>query len=373
MRFRHSVFLLLLGVVTSASAQSGPAQWKTTLGSLHGVPYRMDVPGQGVHGLVVYYHGYSETPVTYKEGPINPALLPILERGYAVVESGYSQTGWALEDAVPETEGLRQLFVRMYGPPKESYVMGHSMGGTLTTMTIELLPNHYDGALALCGLIAPTDEWKTRNFSMLAAFNYYFPGLLPPLDPVPASYREDDALRRSVLSAMDAGPTRAANMRALTGLRSNQDVSNMMVYWLYMTMDFQKKAGGNPFDTRNYIYTGSNDDNALNNGVLRYKGGPAAEQYLAHYYTPTGVLVRPLLDVRTTYDPLVPPGSSFSYSALTQRTGHGKLFVEQYVTRSGHCNITPQETGAAFDELLAWVHAKQRPKPGLLPLHAPAK
>jgi pimeloyl-ACP methyl ester carboxylesterase len=73
-----------------------------------------------------------------------------------VAQSGYSVAGFALEQAIPETEALREYTIAKYGKPKETYVLGHSMGGELTMMSMEMYPNRYDGALPLCGLLEPT-------------------------------------------------------------------------------------------------------------------------------------------------------------------------------------------------------------------------
>ena len=72
-----------------------------------------------------------------------------------MIQSGYSRGGMALEQAIPETEALRKYFVQHYGKPSESYVTGHSMGGTLTAMTIEQHPEIYD--VAVFGI--PSEEW----------------------------------------------------------------------------------------------------------------------------------------------------------------------------------------------------------------------
>ena len=63
----------------------------------------------------------------------------------------------------------------------------------------------------------------------------------------------------------------------------------------------------------------------------------------------------------------MPASTTGWYNELTRRLGNGDDFVEQYVDRDGHCNVTADQTGLAFDELLSWVHDNQRPAPGLLP------
>lgn len=180
-----AVVLLIPGggfsrTVGASAAQPGT---KTEIGVLDGAAYRIDVPNHWNHRLAVYYHGYSQRPVTYKPGPPGKAAAEILARGYAVIQSRYSVTGWALAKAFPETEALREYFVSKYGKPAETYVTEESMGGALTLMTIERLPEYYNCALALCGRLDPSEAARQHQFEMRAAFDYYFPGLLPPSRP----------------------------------------------------------------------------------------------------------------------------------------------------------------------------------------------
>ena len=343
------------------------------VGSIAGAAYRIDIPANWNHSLVVFYHGYSEQPYLFKIGAaINGTAGEMLARGYAVIESGYSDTGWAIERALPETEQLRAYFLREHGQPKESYVVGGSMGGALTMITIEQRPEIYNGALSLCGRLGPTDAPMQQRFAWRAAFDYYFPGLMPPLVPTPPDYVETDALRTKVGDALKANPTAAASMRGLTSLHTDADVARMMVYFTYIISDFQKKAGGNPFDNSNTIYSGTSpdntaSDNALNDGAHRYAADPLARQYLVRNYTPTGKLLRPMIDLHTTYDPLIPVSGITLYPQEVAAAGFPQNFVEQYVKRDGHCTMSAAEAGVAFDELLTWVHQGKRPVPGLLP------
>jgi hypothetical protein len=131
--------------------------------------------------------------------------------------------------------------------------------------------------------------------------------------------------------------------------------------------DFQQKAGGQPFDNRNLVYVGTEDDAALNRGVERYSGDPKAAQYLMQFFTPTGNLQRPLLEVHTIYDRLIPAFTDEWYSNQVMRQGHEDNFVLQYVEENGHCAFTPAQQATAFDELLSWLHEGKRPASGLMP------
>src|SRR5580692_9823889 len=95
----------------------------TEVGLLDGAAYRIDVPANWNHSLVVYYHGYAEQPLGFHIAErLNSQVLPLFERHYAIVQSGYSQPGWALQQAYPETETLRRYFTKAYQQPRETYV-----------------------------------------------------------------------------------------------------------------------------------------------------------------------------------------------------------------------------------------------------------
>jgi len=357
----------------------------TEVGTLAAVPYRIDIPTNWNHALVVFFHGYSEGPYTYRaSGSLTEQTLPLFERGYAVIQSGYSTSGWALAEAYPETEVLRQYFLKRYAQPAqgkaaktmETYVAGASMGGALVVATLELNPKPFVAGLNLCGSVGPTDLAFQRRFAWRAAFDFYFPGVMPALVPSPPDFQETTGLRQRALDAMKANPAAAAAMRGLTALHTDREVAHDMVYFTYVIADLQHRAGANPFDNRNFLYSGTNasstvTDNALNDGVRRYTGDAHAREYLLRHYTPSGQLTHPMLALHTTYDPLIPTSTLAFYAEQVAAAGQSQNLVQQYVRRDGHCAFNADEIGHTFDELVQWVHGGRRPIPGQLP-SAPA-
>jgi pimeloyl-ACP methyl ester carboxylesterase len=317
--------------------------------------------------LVIYYHGYSEFSVVFDQAKPNAVAEAFTGAGYAVAQSGFSDSGWVVEQALPETEALRRYTIAHYGQPKETYVTGHSMDGLLTTAAIESYPSRYDGALALCGLLEPTTWAIERGGAIRAAFDYYYPGLLPgPID-IPASVQFDQPLVEKVLEALPANPKGEAELMALGRFKTAEDLADSMVFGSFIERDMQQKIGAPIVDNHNFLYAGGPDDNALNDGVKRYTASNTALDYLKTWYTPTGLLARPMLAVHTTYDPLIPPESVSVYADLTQRMGSSRYFVQQYVKADGHCHISGPETVAALDELVQWKRAGVKPKPGAVP------
>ena len=343
----------------------------TEVGVLGRAEYRIDLPANWNRGLVVFYHGYSESPFRFRlDGSIGAQPEQMFRRGYAVVQSGYSESGWALQAGYADSEELRRYFVKKYGNPRETYAAGGSMGGALTMVAMELNNKVYTAGLDLCGAVGPSYVHLNRRFAIRAAFDYYFPGMMGPLDPVSPTFEESEPLRQRVLTALRAKPDAALAMRELTNLHSDVEVARIIGYFTYVIGDMQRKAGGNPFDNRNYIYTGTgittSTDYALNDGVRRYAPDPRARDYLMAHYWPSGRLTRPMLALHTIYDPLIPATTLSLYASEVAHAGYADNLVQQYVHREGHCTFTPDEVGHAFDELVVWAHTGKAPQAGLL-------
>ncbi|HEV2279961.1 MAG TPA: alpha/beta hydrolase [Acidobacteriaceae bacterium] len=361
--------------IASGSAGAGGAVTpaavavRTEIGTINHSSYRIDIPQNWNHSLVLYFHGYMQRPQVFDpKYPPSRVLQEVLNRGYAVARSGYSVGGWAMPQAASETEAVRRHFRKKYGSPREIFLMGHSMGGLLTLMSLEEDPKEYAGGLALCGVMAPADLMMQRAFANRVAYDAFFPGVLPDVEHIPPTFMMNDIPTiNAVQKSLDGNPQQAALVRDLANIHTNRALADVLVFNTFVIEDLRLKSGGNPFDNRNLIYTGTDNDPLLNQRVHRYASDPNAYRFLASWYSPTGSLRRKLLEVHTIYDPLVPAFNTSWYDELTRRLGNGSDFVQQYVDRDGHCNITAAQTGLAFDELVDWVHNNQRPTPGLLP------
>jgi pimeloyl-ACP methyl ester carboxylesterase len=345
------------------------AHAKTEFGRLGDAEFRIDVPDNWNHSLVVYYHGYDSENHGMgfdEKKQLDPSLAVFVKAGYAVIQSGYSQGGWALEQAIPETEALRLYFIDKYEKPKETYVAGESMGGLLTVMAIEQSPENYVAGLDLCGAAQDAASLLSRGFDLRVLFDYYFPGALPNPAKVPADYEMTEKLGKKVSTLLQSKPAAAAALRRFGGIHGNKDLIDDLLFATWVLKDIERRAGGNPFDNRNTIYTGNVDDNTLNDHVKRYAADPKALAYLQRYYTPTGHLTRPVLAIHTTYDPLVPPSVVAGYTLRARTAGAGDFFVAQYVKHDGHCNITPAEIDHGFAELRQWKEKGAKPGAGAM-------
>jgi hypothetical protein len=202
-----------------------------------------------------------------------------------------------------------------------------------------------------------------RDLALRAAFDFYFPGTLPALTELRGPSASDE---RNVVAALAANSAARQALLRWYDAADEKNLPGVILFAGYEIAELTQRAHGLPVGNTDLIYVGSGDDASLNAGVHRYRAEPRAAQYLGHWYAPTGKLLKPLLALHDTGDPLVPAASANEYALAAARSGHGDNFVQQYVNREGHCVFTPQEIGHAFDELVQWTQSGKRPESGRL-------
>src|SRR5258708_23566580 len=251
------------------------------VGDIEGAAFRIDIPANFNGSLVVYCHGYSPNPGKFNSDP-NPAVKVFSDQGFAVAQSGYSQGGWAVKEGVEETEKLRQYFVKKYGKPKRAFVTGHSMGGVITIATLEKYPDNYDGAMPMCGPLASSlTTLKDRLFDTLVVFDYYFPGVIgSPVNIADSLTASPLEFASGVQKAVAADADKRAALLKYTGLASERELVQVVVFFAGIQNELMQRAGGNPFANRDTLYFGTPDDVAVNTGVVRYLAEPQGGAYL---------------------------------------------------------------------------------------------
>lgn len=356
--------LLLCLVALGTDAQ--PAS-KVELGDIADAGFRIEVPADWNGELVVYTHGYD-----LKDGkpfPLDASVQKavrngFVSRGYAYIQSLYAAEGWAIKEGLEDTEALRRYFVARYGAPKKTWVTGHSVGGLLTTLTLERYPEVYAGGLALCPVLAPAlDFFESNFFDLLATFDLLVgkpEGLAPLTDP-----KSPVLDAKTTAAALDKNPATAELLGNRFTIRPT-DLPWILAFYQTIWHELVERAGGIPIDNRNTIYAGFGDDVAVNRNILRQAADPAAELYLKLYATPTGRLEDPLLVIHTTYDPIVPPAVASKYDLLANLAGKAHLVRYRFVAADGHCTITSEQIQKAFDLLRDWAAGNPAPTPGEL-------
>lgn len=356
----------LLGCAANAPttpAVPAPVLPVADTGEIAQAPYRIDIPERWNGDLVLFAHGYEPVGVPRESPmPANELAQSFLDRGYAFAGSAYRSQGWAVADAIADTEALRRHFVATYGEPKRTFLVSISMGGQIVLASMERHPQDYSGALSLCGVNAPpVDVMRDGVLAPLVAFDLLFPAILglPAgglADPTAAPMVDGNAVEAAL----------AANEPSATLLSTQFDIPRHELagaIWLrYLVLhELAARAGGFPVDNREVVYAGFGDDAAFNAGVRRYTGDPAAMDYLARTVQLSGRVSAPVLFLLNNNDPTVPERFGERYLDIAADAGAGAQVALLAPVGEGHCAFLPDDVNTAFDKLVAWVESGVRP------------
>lgn len=368
-------FILLLTLLAPAFAQSPVA--KTDSGSLNGARYVILFPENWKGKLVMYAHGYEFMGAKPRQSQ-NPgfanSMKPFLERGFAVAASDYQYQGFALPQGVDDTEALRKFFVKTYGKPDTTYMVGHSMGGGITLATLENFGANYYGGLPLCPLSSRPYLQCRKEFDIYATFNGLFPGVVTPLKDIfdlskpyqAQNSRNMFAKAQEIKKAVLAKDSALAFAFARRFDLKFDDLPFSLFFNENVLRDLAQKAKGNPFDNTNTVYTGFPNDLEVNQKAERLPATVNPNTIFAKYDR-TGNINKPVVLMHTIYDQLIPPTYGVvNFENMVHQQGKDQYFVVKYTGGQGHCNFTPKQTAEAFDALRSWVKTGQKPTAGFL-------
>src|SRR6266568_781152 len=180
MRLRALRFLAVVALVFASFGSATGAAAEPVTGTIDGAAFKIEIPPNWNHKLVLYSHGYvvpgQPNPPTDVGDPLTGAYL--LNQGYALAGSAYKSTGWAVADALQDQVALLKHFDETYGKPSQTIAWGHSLGGMITAGLVQRHPDRFAGALPMCGVLAgAVGVW---NSSLDAEF--VFKTLLAPPD-----------------------------------------------------------------------------------------------------------------------------------------------------------------------------------------------
>ena len=339
-----------------------------------GAQYALMVPQNWNGELVVYAHGYVqpflEPSLTMEIAPFRDFLL---SQGFAVAYSGWSETGYAVQDGVQRTHQLNGLFAEQFGEPTRTYLVGLSLGGLVVDQLAERFSNQYDGTLALCGVMAG-GQWNASyvaDFRLL--FDVFYPGVLPgSLLEMPASalVAPGSPLYNAILGAIISNPLPAMEMAGMDQIRLRYNNINELISSFIQVLGYQvnganaltERLNGKSFhdniDTR---YSGSSNDDAVNAAIARFEGDRAAQNYFDHSWQPTGGIGAPMLTLHTLRDPLVPERGEQLFAETVARAGNSDLLLQRTTNAFGHCAFTGADLANAFFTLRGWVASGVRP------------
>lgn len=374
----------------------------TTLqGTLGGANYTIQVPSNWNGTLALYSHGYVfanqplDNPAPDVGDPLTGAAL--LQSGYALAGSSYSQNGWALQQAFHDQIALLDFFNTTCGHPTRTIAWGHSLGGIITAGLVQLNPDRFVGALPMCGVLAGGIGTWNQALDSAFAFNVLLANnalqIVHITDP-----NGNFTQAESILTAAQGTAQGKARIALLTALGdipgwfdpaspepsktdyATQEVNQFdwesqvdFIFAFFARAELEARANGNPswntgvdyrdqlaksVDNREvqalYKQAGLNLDADLNtlNHSTRIKADPQAVNYLNKYITFNGDLNMPVLTMHTTGDGLVVNEQEQAYDDVVDWRGDASLLNQVFVHRAGHCTFTPAETVTAFQTLI---------------------
>lgn len=354
---RRSISLALLITLAlplpgGAKTPPGDAPPSAQTGQLQGAPWRIDVPTRWNGELVMLAHGF-EPAGTPRAAvwPANDATPALLKAGYAVAQSGYASQGWAVSDAIADTERLRQHFLSAHPRTRHSWVLGFSMGGAVAIATLERYPQHYAGGVALCGANLPGEVLAREMLTTLLAFDTLFPSApgLPAdgLASTAAATLPQQALYPAIDAAVQSRPALAATLAARLQVPADQLAGTISLHAL-IWHDLVRRSGGVPVGNRDAVYAGFGDDAAFNASVRRVDADPAAQARLRRQLGLSGALQRPLVIQYNRDDPTISARFEGVYTALAARAGATPPPTVLPRAGEGHCGFAESDVVGAL-------------------------
>lgn len=345
-----------------------------------GAQYRICMPDAACwnHKLVVFAHGYVDpnAPIGIPDdqlvigGVSIPTLMNQLGFGFAV--SSYSTNGLAILPGIQDSLDLVNIFSNTVGIPERVYIVGPSEGGLVTALSIEQHSDVYNAAMPSCGPIGDFQRQINYIGDFRVVFDYFFPGVIPgSAVSVPQEVMNDwDSIYvPAIQSAIQANPSATNQLLNVTHAATDpndpstvpETVVNLLWYAVFSTNDAEMKLGGQPFDNHDRVYLGSLNDIALNKNVARYTASPAAAAQIAAYYETTGKLVRPVVTMHTTGDPIIPYWNEPLYTIKTISQHDSAERTNIPISAYGHCNFTESEALIGFGLMLLKDNASSLP------------
>jgi pimeloyl-ACP methyl ester carboxylesterase len=362
--------LLPLPGSTSMIAQANEGGFTRIDGEIRGYPYSLFRPDDWNGDLVLLVHG--SIPLWFE---IFADVL--VDQGFGVAFTTITEIpgpaeGQALKEVTINTRIVQNQFTANFGHPTRTYLFGFSRGAHNMTKLVETTPEQYDGVFVACG--GSPVAWD-YFFTARALFDYFYPGVLPgqllssPISEFSSYYLEIVPL---IVAAIEHDTEPAEKMAQVDqygiAYSSMDELINGIVDSLVVhtagVNSLIAAANGNPFDNTNTVYTGTNDDPALNAGVARIKADPQASNYLSTWSEPNGDLgATPYLVLHTSRDWTTQERFNDLYEALVNSTGNGEYYHRRVIDRFGHCAFTFEEVMGGFADLVNWVETGAKPGP----------
>jgi pimeloyl-ACP methyl ester carboxylesterase len=337
--------------------------------------------------LVLHSHGGPELgePKLERSAEDLQRWKVMIRAGKAWAGSTYRQGGVALHSAAEDTERLHKLFVERFGRPHLTLLHGQSWGAGVAAVAAELYPSAYDGVLLTSGVLGG----GTRSYDFRLDLRVVWQALChnhprpdEPAYPLWQGLPEGTRMTRAELNrridectglsrpAAERSTEQQQRLKALLAVLRipERSLAGHLAWGTFHFQDiaFQRLGGRNAFGNIGARYRGSNDDDALNAQVERYRADPAAVAAFGADTDPNGRISVPVLSVRAIDDPVAFVELDSVFAQTMARGGSAARLVQSYTDDHEHSYLSDVQYVAAVQALLAWVERGEKPSPAVL-------
>ncbi len=358
-----------------------------------GAFYAIEVPDgwQPGDGLVLVNHGFDLQPPVGTPS-LGPDVLKqrMLEQGYALAASSFSDRGWALFSTDTDYAELMTQFQASFGEPGQIIATGGSLGGIVALQqAAQLQGNQVNGVYALCPPAAGSRVWD-QAFDLRLIYDAVCAdvsaGRLPSGgDGLPYALDESDiedweawidggraytAINRCTgidlpdFLVSNGMERRLNQILGVSGVTREFFIINMAyaTFGLSDLLRSEQKLNGRPALDNRFVDYG---DAQINQDIRRVQADRLAALDLKLNYSPRGDLRgAKVLSTHTSGDGLVVPGHQQVLRSLLPPEQLTSAYVNEDVP--SHCGYSDAELVAGWDELRLWLDGGPQPTVGSL-------
>ncbi|MEV0618308.1 DUF6351 family protein [Nonomuraea sp. NPDC050404] len=331
--------------------------------------FDIEVPPRWNGDLVMWAHGYrGDTRVLTVDEPSYGLRQRLLEQGYAWAASSYYANGYDVRAGVLSTRALVERFADTVGRPRRTYIAGVSMGGHVTARSVEQYPGLYAAALPMCGVLGDHEL-----FDFFLDFHLVAQDLADvPAYPIPEDYATSAVpliKERLGLGGAAGRQFRAIVVNLSGGERPGAEAA--FAYWQDFLFGLAGPDTGGPLaqepgrvaSNRGTFYRPATPVN-VNVSVRRVDPVDPVARWTRRLSEVAGISGRigsPVLSLHNLGDNFVPFSMEQYYRADVAAQGRSGLLVQRAIRAAGHCEFSPAEAGAAWDDLVRWQRTGKRP------------
>ena len=356
-----------------------------------GAFYWIAVPAQWNGVLVLHAHGGPElgAPSSARTERDLTRWSVWTRAGFAWAGTSFHQGGVAVHSAAHDVERLRRLFNAEIGVPQRTILHGQSWGASVAAVAAETYTVRdasgrppFDAVLLTSGVLGG----GTLSYDFRLDLRVVY-------QAVCANHPRPDEAQYPLWQGLPSGnPLTRAELRKRVndctgvddppGPRSDVQRHNLKtlldvihipapslvghLQWAtyhFQDIVFKRLDGRNPFGNEGVRYRGSDNDDALNARVARYRADPVAVAAFAADTDPSGRIPVPVLTLHGIGDPTAFVELESTWRDTMQRAGTAGHLVQVFSDDHEHSYLSDAEYLSAMHALLAWVERGTKPTP----------